>query len=107
MTSISLGLRNAFASVVSGIISSVLINDVLSKISAEGKAIAVFWNMISIIGPIATLEKMEHWSLLYLAGYLIGIFFLGSLMDDWDIQLSLLVGGVILLSKIFKLLKFY
>ena len=96
MPSIERGFERAATDLISGTISSVIINAVLPSLEIPEIVIVIF-NFIGITSMLTLFEKMEYWSLLYSLGYFMGILLLGRFLME-GLQLTLFL--VVLLSCI-------
>ena len=98
------GVENGFKTAIADIFSGFIVSAVLSALSGElGSLFLLFFSLMSIVGLMETFDKMEHWSLLYLIGWLGGIALVGPfLLERWEVQLSLIVGAAYFALKFWR-----
>ena len=96
------GLENGFIRAISDIFVGLIVSVVLSALSSDlGSLPLLLISLVSLLGMIETFEKMNHWSILYIGGWIIGFWLFGTyLLSAWEIQLSLLIGIFYLALKI-------
>jgi hypothetical protein len=98
------GAEHGFKSAIADILIGVIISAILGAIGGElGSLALLLFSLLSIVGMIETLDRMEHWSLLYLVGWLAGITLVGSLLlEKWEVQLSIIVGILYVAIKLMR-----
>jgi hypothetical protein len=94
MPDIGDGLYTAITSTIVGFVIS-LVAGVLFP------SLAVFFNLLSIVVGIASLQSTKYWGILYSVGYFIGIALIGRFfMESWEFPLYLLIIGLYIFLKI-------
>jgi len=90
------GAEHGFKSAIADLLTGVIVSAILGVVSGElGSLALLLFSLLSIVGMIETFDRMEHWSLLYLVGWLAGITLVGPfLLEKWEVQLSLVVGFI-------------
>jgi len=92
---------------LSGALSSILINTVLSSLEFSEITIAIF-NFAGLVSMLTLFEKMEYWSLPYTFGYFMGILLLGCFfMEDLELILCLVVSLSYILVKVVRKVEDY
>jgi len=98
MPSAEYGFKSAIADILTGVIVSAILGAIGGEL---GSLALLLFSLVSIVGMVETLDRMEHWSLLYLVGWLAGITLVGSfLLEKWEVQLSLVVGILYVIVKL-------
>lgn len=94
------GFKSAFTDMLIGIVAAAILSTIGGQI---GGLVLLLFSLISLIALLETFNRMEHWSIMYLFGWLAGIALLGPfLLEKWEVQLSLLVAVVYLFVKILR-----
>lgn len=94
------GFKAAIVGILSGLILSILFNEVLRNLGFWGFIIAVLYNFASIISSIELIEDMACWSITYLIGWLIGLLLVLSLMEPLEKIVYILAAFISLIIKI-------
>lgn len=94
MPSFEHGLIKAMSDLLIGFVAYFAIQTIADQYIGQLSGLITFILMIfSIIALIELLDRMNHWSLVYLAGWMLGIWFLGPYLTSWwEMWVPLIVG---------------
>jgi len=103
MPSSEKGLIAAAIDFIIGYMVAFIANAFIDSNTDVGKLIGSLLKLMVIISSIELLERMNHWSVVYLFGYLVGYLFMGRLFSfdffDWFI---VAIGFAYTLRKMIK-----
>ncbi len=105
MPGIIRGFITSVASISTGFVVSEIVR-LLFQQTPNGQYIILAVNLVGIVGGIALLAKEKYWSILYLLGYMVGLYIFGRFfISEWEFYLYLGVGSIFGLIKLWKKIK--
>jgi len=96
------GLKKAIVGLVSGLVTSALIDAfVLSEMGESGRNIAFLINVTLMLLAVAQLERAKYWGIMYSLGYFMGIILIGQyLMETWELLVYAAILAFYIIRKI-------
>ena len=104
--SIEEGFKEAIVGVVGGIVLSVFLRIIPTLPDIPSYYVGLFQllEIVIFVGSILVILKFESWGFWYLGGWLFGMWIMSisGLIENWLLILYLVVGGVVLVTKLMK-----